>query len=174
MKSIMRTFLMLSFLLPAQLYAAFYQWTDAAGVVHMTDDADKVPQQYRGKASQIEVPDAPRAPASPPATQAAPLRPPPAKTTEPGGHGERWWRDRFASLRAELKTLQDARKQKEQQLLELQRKRTIFQRAKDRAAVNAMQAGVASDEARIGEVLNKITALELAAARAGVPAEWLR
>lgn len=171
MQTVLLSILMLSFLAVLPAGAAFYQWTDAAGVVHLTDDPKNVPQQYRGKAERIEVPDPPSVPAAtPPREEPRASAPPPT----PGGQGERWWRDRMAGLRNELKTLEDARKLKEQQLVELRRKRTIFQRARDRQAVNAMQAGIAADEARIADVLNKITALELAGTRAGVPAEWLR
>jgi len=174
MKTASLSVLMLSLLFVPAAYPAFYQWTDEAGVVHMTDDPDKVPRQYQDKARRLQLPDPPRAPAATaPAPQAAP-RASAHKRPAPGGHEESWWRDRFSVLRGELKALQDARKQKEQQLVELRRKRTIFQRARDRQAVNAMQAEVAADEARIGEVMNKIAALELAASRAGVPAEWLR
>ena len=174
MKTAVLCILMLSLLILPSAYAAFYQWTDEAGVVHMTDDSDKVPKQYRDRARRLQLPDSPPAPATAaPAPKAAP-RAAASERTEPGGHDEGWWRDRFGVLRAELKALQDARMQKEQQLVELRRKRTIFQRARDREAVNAMQAEMAADEARIGEVMNKIAALELAASRAGVPSEWLR
>lgn len=173
MKTLPLALFIFTLMSPHYLYADFYQWTDAAGVLHMTDDADKVPAQYRDKAARIETPDAPR-PTPAPSPQAAPRRTPPQKAFEPGGQSERWWRERFGALRAELETLQDTRRQKEQQLVELQRKRTIFQGARDRAAVNAMKGQVAAEEKRIAEVLNKIAALELAAARAGVPAEWLR
>ena len=172
MKTAALCILMLSLLTLSCAYASFYQWTDEAGVVHMTDDPDKVPKQYRDKARRLQLPDSPPAPAAAPAPKAAP-RAAAKQRLAPGGHDENWWRDRFGGLRGELKALQDARKQKEQQLVELRRKKTIFQRARDRQAVNAKQAEIAADEARIGEVMNKITALELAASRAGVPSDWL-
>ena len=173
MKTAALCILMLSLLTLSCAYASFYQWTDEAGVVHMTDDPDKVPKQYRDKARRLQLPDSPPAPAAAPAPQAAP-RAAAKQRLAPGGHDENWWRVRFGGLRGELKALEDARKQKEQQLVELRRKKTIFQRARDRQAVNAKQAEIAADEARIGEVMNKITALELAASRAGVPSEWLQ
>ena len=65
MKTLLPALLILTLMSPHSLYAAFYQWTDAAGVLHMTDDADKVPPQYRDKA--VRIPDSPRAPAPAPA-----------------------------------------------------------------------------------------------------------
>ena len=41
-------------------------------------------------------------------------------------------------------------------------------------AVNAMQAEISADEARLSELLNQSAALEREATSAGVPAEWRR
>lgn len=172
MKTALLCILMLSFLMVPSSYAAFYQWTDENGTVHLTDNPDTIPPKYQDRARRLELMDLP--PVSrpvAPAPQAAP-RAAASQRETPDGHDESWWRGRFRELRAELESLQDARKQKEQQLVELRRKRTIFQGARDRQAVNAMQAEVAADEARIGEVMNKIEALELAASKAAVPSEW--
>lgn len=165
--------LVFSLLIPASLFAAFYQWTDAAGILHMTDNPDNIPRQYKDKATRVEVEEPSVIPAPPSAPAPKPL--PRAEERQlPGGHGENWWRDRFAMLRSELASLMDSRKQKEDELVQLRRKRTIFQGARDREAVNAKRAEIAEVEKRIGEVLNKIDALELAASRAGVPAQWRR
>jgi len=72
MKTAALCILMLSLLILPCANAAFYQWTDEAGVVHMTDDPDKVPKQYRDKARRLQLPDSPPAPAAAPAPQAAP------------------------------------------------------------------------------------------------------
>lgn len=182
MKIYLPFFLTISLVVPAPAISAFYQWTDAKGVVHMTDDARKVPKQYKGIATRIEVKEPPRLPkaAAPepqgaPAPPAADLAAPATGTGEagvPGGHDEKWWRAQFGELRSELKTLQAARSQKEQQLVELRRRRVIFQRARDRVAINEAEAQVSADDARIGDLLNRIAALDLAASKAGVPAEW--
>ena len=92
----------------------------------------------------------------------------------PEGHGESWWRKRFALLREELQALESGLSQKQTQLVQLRRKRAIYVRARDREAVNAMQAEIAADEVRIAELLNQLAALELEATREGVPAEWRR
>lgn len=169
MRTVLLSLLMFSLLSPSLAGAAFYQWTDANGVVHFTDSRNNIPKQYQDKARRVEVSDAPAVPQ--PATEASPRQAPGFKVS-PGGHDERWWRERFRALRGELKSLQDSRSGKEQQLVELRRKRVIFQRARDRQAVNAMEAEIASYDARISDMLNRIAALELAAAQAGVPVEW--
>lgn len=35
-----------------------FQWTDDRGVVHVTDDAQKIPQKYRSRTTQMRQPDA--------------------------------------------------------------------------------------------------------------------
>ena len=174
MKTAFIVLLMLFHLVPPCANAYFYQWTDAGGVVHLTDDLDKIPKPYQNKAKRLDVPDQAKPPkGGAPVPQAAPRASAPKPPT-PGGHDESWWRGRMNALRSDLKALQSARSQKEDQLIKLQRERRIFQRSRDREAVNAMQAKVSADEARISALLNQIDLLESEAARAGVPAEWLR
>lgn len=157
--------------------AAFYEWIDADGVVHITDNRNKIPKKYQPKARRLELPEElGPAMAAPPAPQ-APTQPPTRASgpqTEPGGHTQMWWRERFASLRSELEKLQGALPQKEAKLVELRRQRVIFTRARDREAVNAMESEISADEARITELRSQIEALDQEAARAGVPAEWRR
>ena len=157
-------------------HAAFYQWTDGKGVVHLTDDLDTIPKRYRDRAKTLKsLPKGP-APAGPAATAPRPPSPPQETKPQPspGGHPELWWRQRFASLRGEIKTLEDALPQKEAKLVELRRQRAIFTRARDREAVNAMAAEISSDEARLFELRKEVEALEQEASRAGVPPEWRR
>ncbi|WP_224982128.1 DUF4124 domain-containing protein [Geomonas agri] len=170
MKTILLSLLMLSLLAPSLARAAFYQWTDAQGVVHFTDNRNNIPKHYRDKAQRVELSDSTPAVVSPGGKTESSAAP--STAPAPGGHGERWWRDRFKSLRTELKTLQDQRAGLEQQLVELRRKRTIFQRARDREAINRMEAQVSVVDGKISEMLNRIAALDLAAAQAAVPLEW--
>lgn len=172
MKTVLLSILMLSLLVPSLARAAFYQWTDAAGVVHFTDNRSKIPKQYLDKAHRVEVSEPAAGTVISPPEPTPRAVPVPVPDASPGGHDERWWRDRFKTLRTELKTLQDERSGKEQQLVELRRKRTLFQRARDREAINTMEAQISGADAKISEMLNRIAALELAAAQAGVPVEW--
>ena len=174
MKTTLFVLLILFHCAPGLSHAAFFQWSDQDGVVHLTDDPKKIPKIYRDKAKRVEIPDPPRRPENAaPAPQAAPQASAP-EPPAPGGHDERWWRNRFAALRQELETVQDARARKEEKLVLLQRERRIYHRTRDRKAVNDMQAALTADEFRIGELLSRLAELELEATRAGVPAEWLR
>lgn len=170
-------------LLPlSNVYAAFYQWTDDSGVIHFTDTRKKIPKKYQKKAKEVTPPgkSSPAAPTSPAPTPASepkameePSRPAAAPPT-PGGHPEQWWRERFTSLRRELKALQDELPLKQVRLAEVRRERRIFFRARDREAVNALEAELTANEVRRAEIERELEALELEAARAGVPAEWRR
>jgi hypothetical protein len=174
MKTVLLFFLVLLQVAAPFANAAFYRWTDANGVVHFTDDPEKIPKKYQKRARELKLSEEPApAEAVAPGLQAPPQLSKP-QSPGPGGHTEQWWRERFAALRGELKALQGGLQEKQAKLAELRRKRAIYVRIKDREAVNAMQAEVSADEARISELLTQIGTLEQEAAKAEVPAEWLR
>jgi len=176
MKTASLVLLVLLQLLPPCADAAFYQWTDAKGVEHFTDNRNKIPKKYLKKARKLETAEpspAKEQAATPQLPQQAPQLTG-AQSSEPGGHGERWWRQRFAELRGQLATLEAGLSQKQEKLVELRRKRAIYVRIKDREAVNAMQDEISADEVRVNDTRNRIGALEQEAAKAGVPAEWRR
>lgn len=164
--------ILLHFFAP-DLHAAYYQWTDSQGVVHFTDNSDKIPKRYQKKAKRLDLPETrapePVAAPEPPAARAAPTARQPEKY---GGHTEQWWRERFVELRSELQALQDGLPEKQKKLVQLRRKRVIYTRARDRVALNRMKDEIAVDEKRIAELQNRIILLEQEAARAFVPAEW--
>jgi hypothetical protein len=170
-------------LLPlSNVYAAFYQWTDDSGVLHFTDTRKKIPKKYQKKAKEVTPPGksspaasnspAP-APMSEPRAMEEPSGPAAAPLT-PGGHPEQWWRQRFTALRRELKALQDELPLKQVRLAELRRERRIFTRARDREAINVLEAELNANEARRAEIARELEILEQDAARAEVPAEWRR
>lgn len=179
MKLVMPVLLLLILSAVPRVYAAFYQWTDDNGVIHLTDSRKKIPKKYQKKAKELNPPgnSAPAAVTEPAASAPkAPEEPPPAAAAPPtpGWHPERWWCERFASLRSELKTLQEGLPMKQVRLAELRRERRIFFRARDREAVNEVEAAISADEVRIAELTRELETLELEAARSGVPAEWRR
>ena len=51
--AVVATLLLLLFLLPAVCRADIYQWKDAQGTIHFTDDISTIPAQYRKKASPL-------------------------------------------------------------------------------------------------------------------------
>jgi hypothetical protein len=152
--------------------AAIYQWIDAKGVTHFTDNPDKIPKAYQKKARRLELSEEPaHSRVSAPEPQSAPTGVNP-QALEYGGHNEQWWRGRFSALRDELKRLQDGLPAKQALLVELRRKRVIFTRAQDRVAFNKMQDEISADETRISALQDQIATLELDAGKAGVPKEW--
>jgi hypothetical protein len=162
-------------LYPSASDAAFYQWVDAAGVTHFTDNPDKIPTKFRKRAKILKLSEEPSgvSPANP--QPAAPAAVPKAGTPQPrdfGGHPELWWRGRYADLRGKLKALQSGLADKRTKLVELRRKRVIYTRAQDRVALNSMQAEISVDEVHIAELQNQIAELDRQATSAGVPAEW--
>ena len=164
--------LLMSF--PPVVRAAFYQWVDAAGVTHFTDNPDQIPSRYRKRAKKLNISDQPAPPQG-----AAPAPQPPSRGAEPkpavagfGGQSEDWWREHFSSLRAEQKALLAGLSAKQAKLAELRRKRVIYMRAQDRESVNSMQAEISVDELRIAELQKQIDELDRKATEAAVPVEW--
>lgn len=153
--------------------ADIYQWVDDRGVVHFTDDPDRIPLKYQKRVKEIP---SPTAPVSTPGGGAPASNPQPAvkvfTPNLPGGLSEQAWRARYTALRAELKTLQDGLPQKREALDQIRRKRIIYQRSKDRLAYNEQMAKIEGDEARIKELEAQLSILDIEASRAGVPLEW--
>jgi hypothetical protein len=172
MKTFLRVLVVLLLVATPLANAAIYQWNDAKGVVHFSDNPDKIPRKYLKKAKKLKLSEGAAAKGATPRAQETPQASP--KPLEPGGHPEEWWRQRFAALSSQLKALQEGIAAKQGKLVGLRRKRAIYVRAQDRVAVNAMQAEISADEALLSELLNQSAALEREATSAGVPAEWRR
>lgn len=151
-----------------------YRWADDMGVVHFTDDPDRIPPRYLKRVQEI--------PADPSSKQQdnapMPLTAPPSQTGSglvlPGGLSEQAWRSRFTTIRAEMKVLQDGLTTKREALDQLRRKRIIYQRSQDRLAYSEQADEIERDEVRIKELEAQLSALEIEASRAGVPLEWRR
>ncbi len=121
----MRTFIKLAIFLAAALpclaSAATYQWRDDAGVLHFTDDSDRIPERYQKRVTETDSAAAEKgaapaqkkqeAPAASDASGSAakPAAQPVASTTR-------------ATLEAELKRLKEALVPKKEELSRLQHK----------------------------------------------------
>ena len=173
MKTASLVLLLLLPLLAWRAHAAVFEWIDDAGVVHFTDDSKNIPAKYRKKTRVLELPEAAPAGSGGQPQRAEPQRSP-SRAAFPGGHSEEWWRQRFAALRGEVKTLQDGLQTKQAKLVELRRTRTIYQRGRDREAINALEAEMAADEKRIADLLKQLDAVDQEATRQAVPGEWRR
>ncbi len=155
-------------------WGAVYEWVDSQGVVHMTDDPDKVPDRYRTKMKTREIETGgviPPAAASGNQPAAGPA--PEAKGDAPDGvHDEGWWRASFTRARRDIKRLQDQIDTKKKSLEELHRKRVLFQKPGDRIAYFSLADEIARDEERVKALRDYLATLEYQADGAGVPWEW--
>ncbi len=161
-------------------YGATYRWVDEKGVVNFTDDPDKIPPRYLKKARKIT--DLPLSAPSGSSQQGRGSEPPPrvggtggsSQQAPPliGGEDEQAWRARFSSLREEIKALREGLPKKEEELVQLRRKRVIYKGAQERVAYYAKKEEIEQDEARIKELEAQLAALDQEAAKAGVPLEW--
>ncbi len=145
-----------------------YQWVDDKGIVHFTDDPDRIPARYQKRVREIPSPKA--SPSSDDGVlqnQDTGLEP-----NLPGGLSEEEWRSRFAAIRTEMKDLREGLPKKQDELNQLRRMRVIHQRVQDRNAYVERKAEVDRDETRIKELEAQLSALEIEASRAGVPMEW--
>ena len=160
------------------LWAGTYEWTDNSGVVNFTDDLDKIPAKYRNKARERESfkvgqDETPSSVDSVPVVTPADSTPS-SDSDAPGtsDRNQRWWQERFASLRNEIKSIESAIADERQKLIQLKRKRVIYQRTRDRIAYNDMEAKIMTDEERLKEVQERLNALDAEADRSSVPREW--
>jgi|AMWB02.1.fsa_nt_gi DNA repair exonuclease SbcCD ATPase subunit len=166
--------LILSFSVPAS--AEIYKWVDDKGVINFTDNRDAIPAKYRKKALQISS-EKPKPSAVEQGGDGQSAEP--AQATEAqksgtlyGGHDEDWWRERYASLRGEIKELQDNLPKKRQELEQLNRKYRLYTYSRNRVAYQEKADEIKSDEDRIRELMEKLNDLENEAGRAGIPFEW--
>jgi hypothetical protein len=157
--------------------ADVYRWVDDKGVVHFTDDPDRIPGKYLKSVTKRPAPSSPPSSSGssqPVSSSPQQVRQPPGipGTALSGGMNEQTWRSRFSALRTEIKTLQNGLPAKREALDQLRRKRIIYQRTQDRMAYNDLNANIERDEARIAELQAQLSALEVEASKAGVPLDW--
>jgi Domain of unknown function (DUF4124) len=104
-------------------WATVYEWTDSQGIVHLTDDADKVPAGYRGSVKKREVDPTGDLNVIPSAKDV--VTPRETKDTLYGDHDATWWRTKFAAMRQELEGLQENLPEKKTELEKLHRQYVI-------------------------------------------------
>lgn len=173
----MRYLLLLLILsLSAPACAEIYKWVDDKGVVNFTDNRESIPAKYRKKVNVISS-DKTGPSASSPGDEGRTSGSASGSAASKGdklygGHDEAWWRDRYGSLRAEIKDLQDNLPKKRQELEQLNRKYKLFTYGRNREAYQAKAAEVKGDEDRIKDLQEKLNELENEAGRAGIPFEW--
>jgi hypothetical protein len=175
----MRNFLLLLgiMVMVGAAHASTYEWVDSQGVMHFTDDSDKIPFKYRNKVRQLDLAPVPGEKELPPAQ---PQQQPAVETIPAvdeakslyGGHDATWWRAGFKARRDEMKTIQEALPDKKEKLNVLRRKRNLYQKSGDRTAYYDLLVEIEKDEARIKELQGQLADLDAEAAKSGVPQEW--
>jgi len=168
MKKVLLLVCLMAMAAPAK--GEIYKWTDRQGVVHFTDNSDKIPAKYRNKVREVDVTPVIQETDQSSKTETESITPPAQKLF--GGHDEKWWRSRYKALRSEMKRIQNSLPEKKDHLIQLRRQLYIFSKPSSRIAYNDMNAEIGNDEARINELQKEITDLDGEAARAGVPLEW--
>jgi len=163
------------FVLASAGEATTYEWTDDAGVVHFTDDQGNIPAKFQKKVKELNIgsdenvisPAAP-APQNTPPEASSPSR----EADLYGGFGERYWRARFATLRGEIKSLEDSLPAKKDDFDKLRHKRVVYGRTSDRVALEKAAQTLAQTEERLKELQEALKTLDNEASQAKVPSEW--
>ena len=165
--------LVLLLMIAPAVSAEVYHWEDSRGVVHFTDNQDKIPLKDREKAQVMDV--GPGGNEASPAGRRPFLSEPAAGLEKRyGGNPEGWWRSRFSVLHQELQATQERLVAKKEEQAVLRRKRVIYHRAKDRVAYNAVVDEITVIEGEITEIQARLAKLESVADEAEVPAAWRR
>ncbi len=93
-------------------YGELYYWRDDRGVLHVTDDKDKVPYEYREKTKTMEESEQP-SPAREPSKRSYEPAPAPGSSKGPelyGGKTLKWWATSISSLKEDIKELEESQK----------------------------------------------------------------
>lgn len=153
--------------------AVTYEWKDNRGVIHFTDNPDKIPKKYRNRVVERESITgekevAPKQDQQPKKDDA----PAPAATRAYGGHDEEWWRNSFQVLRDKISEVENGLAEKREKLKILRHRKIVYTKPSDRIAYNKLNADIEKDEARLKELEDKLAARQAEAIRMEVPQEW--
>lgn len=146
----------------------YYEWTDDAGVVHLTDDPAKIPARYREHVREVALPDTQGSREDQTSSTPQPPSPSLAPTEDADfqGHNRQWWQQR----------LQDWRGRKANSEQNLAEVRDRFNRLYfNNAFLGDVRQEIERYEKEIREadrMLNDIIPEE--ARKAGAPPGWLR
>jgi hypothetical protein len=175
-------------LVPCALAGAVYQWTDADGGIHFTDDPSTIPKKFRDAVQQLSPPDAPSEPKGPPSVEAEPEsqrakqpesasepeRPQvsPSEALDARGHNREWWQQRvqeWQTRKADAQArLADAQER-------LGRERFLNATTGNMQRIQEISAEVSMYEEQIKEAENMLTdGLPDEARKAQAPPGWLR
>ena len=157
-----------------------FQWTDDQGGVHVTDDAQKIPQKYRSRTTQIGQPGAREGSMSGPAQQGSPTT---GRDVGDGAVNEELkkaeWQQRMIDAKLKLQYAEDRYAQIDRQKSDLQAQwgasgaalppQEVLDEVK---RLDADLAGATVEVYKARDLVNNVIPDE--ARRAGIPPGWLR
>ncbi len=159
-------------LLPTGSAANLYRWTDSDGVLHITDDLGKVPQERREGVKTFK-----STPAQEPLAERA--APPPSVMKERkgaelyGDHPVEWWLNTFRKKRRDIQSLEAGIQSKKQFISVFEGGRRFGQiyGEEDVKRYELSKAEVVDDASRLDGIKAELAELERKAAIYGVPEE---
>ena len=119
MRTLIKLALFFAATLPSLASATTYQWRDDAGVLHFTDDSDRIPERYLKRVTETGSPEAGKEAAPAQKKQEAPA-PPEASGSAAKTVAQPAASNRRAKLEEELKPLKEALPLKKEELARLQ------------------------------------------------------
>ena len=164
--------LSLALLLPAGSAADLYRWTDSDGVLHITDDLGKVPQERRYGVKTFKSTPAEEAPVlkTAPPSYIAPER----KGAELyGDHPVEWWLNTFRKKRSEIQSLEAGIVSKKQFVSVFEGGRRFGQvyGEEDVKRYELLKVEAADDSSKLDGLKAELAELKRKAAIYGVPEE---
>lgn len=154
-------------LVPANAGAELFKWTDEDGVVHITDDLGKVPEEVRGDVRRIETTPPERAYEPPP------YIPDEAGPELYGGKTLQWWADIFKKKDAEIGSI-EARIASKRQYIEVFEGGRRFGQTFGPDEVDRyerLKKEISEDTSRLQELRDELSELRRKATSYGVPRE---
>ena len=160
------------FSVPALAFADIYQWEDAAGVVHFTDDMKKVPDKYRDKV-RVQKSIAPSTDTTAPQSN---VKGDGKAVSDDELYGEytlQWWLETFRKKKNEVgqAVILIETKKKFVQMFESGRRFGQIYEQADIEKYNLYKTELPADELRLKEVNEEVAELKRKAAILGVPRE---
>ncbi len=153
-------------LVTTQARGAVYKWTDENGIIHFSDDARKVPEEYRNPTEQSATPEKKK--------MREPSRKPSVlfeQTSDLHGKNKKWWQNLVRKWEDKKREAEDKIEelQIEIRALELNKRLGIMDKEKSRLTRLTQVAELRKDVA-----IRMLTeGLPEEARKAGAPIEWL-
>lgn len=162
------------FVLPAH-GATIYKWVDKNGVIHFTDDYEKIPPLYYNQVQKEEVEDAQKLVPPAPSTQNS--QPPPKEERDIYGRDEAWWREKVRPWKEQLKEANenlDRLRQEYSDKTATMAQKGLVSRARYQTETNKYNEEKAKYETQITEAKEMLERLSKEAKESKANLDWLK